>query len=94
MAVTDDKWLDAQYSVLGSALISPEVVPKVMSETSERDYTGACLTVYKAIRKLFLSGTAVDPVAVSGVLGKNYRDFLVQLMELVQLLMKNLKLNQ
>lgn len=82
MAVTDDKWLDAQYSVLGSALISPEVVPKVMSETSERDYTGACLTVYKAIRQLFLTGTAVDPVAVSGVLGKNYRDFLVQLMEI------------
>lgn len=82
MAVTDDKWLDAQYSVLGSALISPEVVPKVMSETSERDYTGACLTVYKAIRKLFLAGTAVDPVSVSGVLGQNYRDFLVQLMEI------------
>lgn len=82
MAVTDDKWLDAQYSVLGSALISPEVVPMVMSETSERDYTGACLTVYKAIRKLFLAGTAVDPVSVAGVLGQNYRDFLVQLMEI------------
>lgn len=81
MAVSDDRWLDAQYSVLGSALISPEVVPKVVSETSDRDYTGACLTVYRVIRKLFLAGTAVDPVSVAGVLGKNYRDFLVQLME-------------
>lgn len=82
MAVTDDRWLDAQYSVLGSALISPEVVPKVVWETSDRDYTGACLTVYRVIRKLFLAGTAVDPVSVAGVLGKNYRDFLVQLMEI------------
>lgn len=82
MAVTDDRWLDAQYSVLGSALISPEVVPKVVSETSDRDYTGACLTVYRVIRKLFLAGTAVDPVSVAGVLGKNYRDFMVQLMEI------------
>lgn len=82
MAVTDDRWLDAQYSVLGSALISPEVVPKVVSETSDRDYTGACLTVYRVIRKLFLAGTAVDPVSIAGVLGQNYRDFLVQLMEI------------
>lgn len=82
MAVMADTWLDAQYSVLGSALISPEVVPKVVSETSDRDYTGACLTVYRVIRKLFLTGTAVDPVSVAGVLGKNYRDFLVQLMEI------------
>lgn len=82
MAVTDDRWLDAQYSVLGSALISPEVVPKVVSETSDRDYSGACLTVYRVIRKLFLSGTAVDPVSVAGALGNNYRDFLVQLMEI------------
>ncbi|MGM9626929.1 MAG: replicative DNA helicase [Faecousia sp.] len=82
MAVTDDRWLDAQYSVLGSALISPEVVPKVVSETSDRDYSGACLTVYRVIRKLFLAGTAVDPVSVAGALGNNYRDFLVQLMEI------------
>lgn len=82
MAVTDDRWLDAQYSVLGAALISPETVPKVVSETSDRDYTGACLTVYRAIRKLFLAGTTVDPVSVAGVLGANYRDFLVQLMEI------------
>ena len=81
MAVTDDRWLDAQYSVLGSLLISPEVVPKVMSETSERDYLGTCLTVYKAVRKLFLAGEAIDPVSVAGELGPKYRDFLIQLME-------------
>ena len=82
MAVMDDRWLDAQYSVLGSALISSEVVPKVLHETGENDYCSTCLTVYKAMRKLFLSGAAVDPVSVAGELGSNYRDFLRQLMEI------------
>lgn len=82
MAVTDDKWLDAQYSVLGSALIDPETVSKVVSDTSERDYTGTCLTVYKAMRRLFQGGNVVDPVSVSGALGPGYREFLVQLMEI------------
>lgn len=79
--MTNEAWLNAQYSVLGSALICPDVVPKVMSETSERDYLGTCLTVYRAIRKLFLSGTAVDPVSVNGALGGSYQSFLLQLME-------------
>lgn len=78
----DDKWLEAQYSVLGSVLISPEVAPTVIHETSERDYSGTCLTVYKAIRQLFLEGAAIDPVSVAGVLGANYRGFLMQLMEI------------
>lgn len=82
MAVTGDRWLDAQYSVLGAALISPEVVPRVVSGTTERDFTGPCLTVYRAIRKLFQGGTPVDPVSVSAFLGPSYQDFLMQLMEI------------
>lgn len=81
MAITGDKWLEAQYSVLGSMLISPEVVPKVMHETAESDYFGGCLTVFRAIRSLFLAGSEVDPVSVAGSLGSQYREFLVQLME-------------
>lgn len=82
MAVSADRWLDAQYSVLGSVLIQQELAPKVVHETSERDYYGACLTVFRAIRKLFLSGAAVDPVAVAAALGSEYREFLAQLMEI------------
>lgn len=81
MAVAGDQWLDAQYSVLGSMLISPEVVPKVMHETGEADYCGGCLTVFRAIRSLFLAGSPVDPVAVASSLGASYREFLIQLME-------------
>lgn len=79
--MTGDKWLDAQYSVLGSVLIAPEVVPKVLHETRETDFEGACRTVYKVIRELFLAGQPVDPVSVAGKLGADYHQFLTQLME-------------
>lgn len=82
MAVTPEKWLDAQYSVLGSALISPEVVPQIMQQTTKEDYSGACQTVYLAIRKLFTAGVAVDPVSVKGLLGDSYRNFLLELMQI------------
>lgn len=79
--LNSESWLNAQYSVLGSALISPEVVPKILHETRESDYLGACQTVYKALRKLFNSGTPIDPVAVNHALGGGYQKFLLELME-------------
>lgn len=79
--VKQEDWLLAQYSVLGSALITPELVPKVMAETGEKDYQGPNLTIYKAIRKLFLAGSPVDVVSVAGLLGPDYRSYLAQLMD-------------
>lgn len=81
--LNQEDWLLAQYSVLGSALLSPELVPKIMAETGERDYQGPNQTVFKAIRKLFLSGSPVDVVSVAGVLGSEYRSYLAQLMDAV-----------
>ena len=80
--LTNERWLNAQYSVLGSALISPEVVPRILHETKESDYQGACQTVYKALRKLFNAGSPIDPVAVKDVLGDGYHQFLLELMEI------------
>ena len=80
--LTNERWLNAQYSVLGSALISPEVVPRILHETRESDYQGACQTVYKALRKLFNAGSPIDPVAVKDVLGDGYHQFLLELMEI------------
>lgn len=82
MRVTNECWLEAQYSVLGSALIESRVVPTIMSETTEDDYYGKCRSVYNAIRKVFLQGAPVDPVSVLAVLGKEYSSFLAQLMEI------------
>lgn len=82
MPVTPNGALDAQYSVLGSVLISPEVAPLVIQQTTEADYTGVCKTIYNAIRKLFLDGAVIDPVTVGNALGDGYTQTLVQLMDL------------
>lgn len=82
MAVNAQSWLDAQYSVLGSLLIAPELVPKVITETAPSDFNGACRTVYDGILKLFNSGIPVDPVSLRDLLGKGYQPFLIELMEI------------
>lgn len=82
MPVTGEAWLQAQYSVLGSALIDPRAVPAVMSGTCEADYNSACKNVYAAMRKLFERGDPVDPVSVNDALGGKYIDFIKQLMDI------------
>lgn len=81
MRVTADNWLEAQYSVLGSALIDERVVPQIISETDESDYSGGCRNVFRAIKSLFDKGVPVDPVSVNNALGGNYQKFLMDLME-------------
>lgn len=82
MRVTGDNWLDAQYSVLGSALIDDRVVPQIISETDETDYSGGCRNVFRAIKTLFDKHVPVDPVSVNDALGGNYNKFLLDLMEI------------
>lgn len=82
MHINDENWLQAQYSVLGSALIDPKVVPRVMSETNVDDFSGTCRTVYVAMTEIFNSGAPVDVISVAASLGESYKEFLVQLMEI------------
>lgn len=82
MPVTANDWLQAQYSVLGAALIDPSLVPKLIQQTRPSDFNGPCQTVYNAMCKVFQEGTPVDPVSVGAVLGPDYRDFIIQLMEI------------
>ena len=82
MSVTANDWLQAQYSVLGAALIEPSLVPKVMAQTRAEDFSGPCQTVYEAMRQLFTVGKPVDVVSVNAALGGEYREFLTQLMQI------------
>ena len=82
MLVDSGKWTDAQYSVLGAALIEPKVVPRVLAQTCESDFSGPCRTVYNAMAEVFNSGFPVDPVSVAAKLGADYKGFLLQLMEI------------
>lgn len=67
-----DDWLQAQNCLLGAALINPTLVPRVITELSEADFTGVYLRVYQIMAKLFRESRGpedVDPVAVSAALG-------------------------
>lgn len=81
MRLTSQDWLQAQYSVLGAALLEEKAAIRVLAETEERDFSGPCQTVYKAMRALFQQGHPLDPVSISSELGDGYRTFLAQLME-------------
>lgn len=81
MRITSQDWLQAQNSVLGAALIDEKTAVRILSETEESDYSGACKTVFSAMQTLFSQGKPLDPVTVGAFLGADYRGFLVQLME-------------
>ena len=81
MSVSHEDWMQAQYSVLGSVLIQPELAPKVMHQTRSEDFTGGCKSVYEAMRELFMRGDPVDVVSVNSAMKGQYREFLVQLMQ-------------
>lgn len=82
MSVTSSDWLQAQYSVLGAVLIEPALVPKMIASTRSSDFSGHCQTVYETMRRLFQEGKPVDVVSVNAQLGGQYREFLMQLMQI------------
>lgn len=82
MHLTSHDWLQAQNSVLGAALLDEKIAIRVLSETEEQDYGGPCLTVFKAMKKLFSLNKPLDPVSIGSELGGDYRSFLADLMEL------------
>lgn len=79
--MTTNDWLSAQNSVLGAALLEPDLVPQVIQQTKASDYTGPCQTVYAAMVKLFQQGVSVDVVSLANALGGDYRSYLMQLMQ-------------
>ena len=83
MRVSGENWLQAQYSVLGAALIEPKLASRVLTETAEEDYSTGCAAVYLAMRRLFEKGEPVDVVTVGHALGSAYRSFLAELMDVV-----------
>ena len=80
MAGVND-WMSAQYAVLGSALIEPQLVPKMLAMTRAADFSSACRTVYETMRELFTAGVPVDVVSISDALKGDYRQFLLELMD-------------
>lgn len=80
----DEKWVYAQQSVLGSVLIEPKCAGKLVFKVGEDDFMDVYRTIYAAIRDLYTTGKAVDPVTVLHKLGggPEYYKLLQQLMEI------------
>ena len=84
--LTSEDWLQAQNCLLGSALINPELVPRVVTELTAEDFYGNGLLVYKAMADLFHrseTNNDVDAVAVAHYLGgtPEARELVAQLMD-------------
>lgn len=82
MVVSTDTWIQAQQSVLGACLIDDRCVVKIIFGLSETDFAEAYRTMYRAMRDLYTTGKAVDPVTVLAAIGPAYKDTIVRLMEI------------
>lgn len=76
----------AQEAVLGSLLISPELVGEVLAKVQDQDFISPKHRMtYQAIRQLFVTGQKVDPVLLLPLLGaaeqQPWRDYLLDLMD-------------
>lgn len=78
--MVDADWTRAQQSVVGSVLISPQVLPLVLRICKPSDMMGTCATIYGAMQELQLAGAVVDPVTVLERVGPAYRDELERVM--------------
>lgn len=83
ITVNRDKWLDAEYGVIGSLLISPEYLPAILAAVREEDFlVNADRLIFQAARELFRSGSPVDPMLIRDRIGPDYSSYMAQLMEL------------
>lgn len=75
---------EAQNSVLGSMLISPEIIGEILTTLKPDDFQeGKSRELFLTIRNLFLDGETVDLVTTLSKLGatQDWRDFILQLVD-------------
>ena len=68
--------------MLGSILISPEIVGEVIQRLSQEDFgPGALGNIYAGIRSLFGRGRPIDPVTLLAEVGNEYLELLDELLQ-------------
>ena len=82
--MVDDR-LNPQHAVLGAMLIDQSVIGGAIQKLDDQDFTSPpCRIVFQTIRRLWASGSAIDPVIVRDQLEGfgNATEFLVELMDI------------
>lgn len=83
MEITTQRIYDAAVAVLGSVMIKPTVAGDVFAKVrAEHFIMPEYRTVFEAEQSLFLSGKAIDPVAVTAIIGEAYRPLIMDIMDL------------
>lgn len=79
----NEQWVYAQQSILGSVLICPECAGKLVYGVGPDDFVSSYRTIYEAVRDLYTTGKAVDPVTVLDRIGggDELRKLVKELME-------------
>lgn len=74
---------DAAIAVIGSVMIDPSVSGDVFATLRPSDFLAPTYrTIFEAEQQLFLAGKPIDPVAVSAIIGDEYRPVIMDVMEL------------
>lgn len=75
--------LDAEYSVIGCMLVTPEIMGELLSITREQDFLRPELrTIYSAAAQIFLRGKKPDPVLVREAVGAEYNALMMDCMDI------------
>lgn len=82
MKITRDSWLYAQQSVLGSCLIDQRAIAYILFTLKESDFIDYYKPMFRAMVELYTAGKPVDPVVILNIVGAEYRETILQLMEI------------
>lgn len=82
MKITRDSWLYAQQCVLGSCLIDQRAIAYILFTLKESDFIDDYKPMFRAMVDLYTAGKPVDPVVILNIVGAEYRETILQLMEI------------
>ena len=75
--------LEAETAVIGSILIQPDILPKLLAQAESRDFTSKpAQLAFNAARSLFQDGKSVNAFAVRNIMGEQYSQYLADCIDM------------
>lgn len=74
--------LDAQFALIGSLSIAPEIAGEFFNTVREDDFTDTtCQTIYQTARNIFLEHRRLDITVIAGEAGQEYKQWLAEVVD-------------